>query len=85
VERIVERSDAGRFYEYEIVDAPVPLRPYRSRLTVGEHDGYAHVDWVAEFAPQQAEHADRLAEAFAATYRDGLEELRTPIEHGKAA
>lgn len=85
VERILERSDAGRFYEYEIVDAPVPLRSYRSRLTVQGHDGHAHVDWVAEFEAQRGEQEEQLAEAFAATYRSGLEELRARLERGQAA
>lgn len=31
VERILERSDAQRYYDYEIVDAPMPVRFYRSR------------------------------------------------------
>jgi hypothetical protein len=80
VERIIERSDAGRFYEYEIVDAPIPLRSYRSRLTVQDHEGHAHVDWVAEFEPQRGGQEEQLTEAFAATYRNGLEELRARLE-----
>src|ERR671910_210487 len=79
VERIIERSDADRFYEYEIVDAPMPVRWYRSRLAVEEHKGHAHVDWVAEFEPQQAGQEERLAATFAATYRSGLEELRAQL------
>ncbi|MGH2947785.1 MAG: SRPBCC family protein [Solirubrobacteraceae bacterium] len=82
VERIVERSDEGRFYEYEIVDAPLPLRSYRSRLAVEEHDGHAHVDWVAEFEPQRPQDEAQLGEAFAATYRSGLESLRGRLEVG---
>jgi len=85
VERIVERSDVGRFYEYEIVDAPMPLRSYRSRLTVRAHRGRAHVDWIADFEPQQAGQEEQLADAFAATYRSGLEQLRTLLEGGQAA
>jgi uncharacterized protein YndB with AHSA1/START domain len=85
VERIIERSDADRSYEYEIVDAPLPLRSYRSRLTVEGHDGHAHVDWVAEFEPQQAAHAEQLTQAFGATYRSGLEELRRRFEAGGTA
>jgi hypothetical protein len=83
VERIIERSDAERFYEYEIIDAPMPLRSYRSRLTVHGHDGQSHVDWIAEFEPQQAGREEQLAEAFAATYRSGLEELRERLEAGE--
>jgi Polyketide cyclase / dehydrase and lipid transport len=67
-----------------IVDAPLPLRSYRSRLAVEEHDGHAHVDWVAEFEPQRPQDETQLAEAFAATYRSGLESLRGRLEAAKA-
>ena len=63
----------------------MPLRSYRSRLTVHGHDGHAHLDWVAEFEPQQPGHEEQLAEAFAATYRSGLEELRGRFEVGLRA
>jgi hypothetical protein len=33
----------------------------RSRLTVEEHDGHAHVDWVAEFEPQRPQDEGGLA------------------------
>ena len=85
VQRIIERSDADRFYEYEIVDAPLPLRSYRSRLAVHGHDDHAHVDWIAEFEPQRAGGEEQMAEAFGATYRSGLEELRRRLEAGRGA
>jgi hypothetical protein len=82
IERITERSDADRFYEYEIVDGPMPLRWYRSRLSVHDHDGHAHVDWVAEFEAQRPHDESELARAFGATYRSGLESLRAHVEAG---
>ena len=85
VERILGRSDAQRYYDYEIVDAPMPVRFYRSRLSVTERDGIAQVDWTAEFEPQRPADEDRLVEAFAATYRGGLEALRDQVETRGAA
>jgi hypothetical protein len=85
VERIIERSEMGRFYEYEIVDAPLPLRSLRSRLSVHAHEGHARVDWVSELEPQQARHEQQLTKTFAETYRSGLEALRVRLERGKAA
>ncbi len=32
VERILERNAAGRCYEYEMTESPLPVRSYRSRL-----------------------------------------------------
>jgi hypothetical protein len=80
VEPILERSDAQRYYDYEIVDAPMPVRFYRSRLTVTERGGIAHVDWTGEFEPQRPADEDRLVEAFSATYRGGLDALRDQVE-----
>ena len=80
IERILERSDVERYYDYEIVDAPMPVRFYRSRLTVSEREGIAHVDWTAEFEPQRAGDEDRLVEALSATYRGGLDALRDQVE-----
>lgn len=79
-ERILEHSDEERSYTYEIVDAPMPLRSYRSRLSVHGHDGHSHVDWEAEFEPEDAGQEQELVETFTQTYRDGLESLRRRVE-----
>lgn len=79
-ERILEHSDEQRSYAYEIVESPMPLRSYRSRFAVEGHDGHAHVDWVAEFEPEEAGQEAELVEAFTQTYREGLESLRRQFE-----
>ena len=84
-ERILEHSDAQRSYSYEIVEAPVPLRSYRSRLSVHGHDGHTHVVWEAEFEPGEPEQEAELIETFKRTYREGLESLRERFEAGSAA
>jgi len=85
VERIIERPTRSGSTSTRSSTRPMPLRSYRSRLTVHGHDGHAHLDWVAEFEPQQPGHEEQLAEAFAATYRSGLEELRGRFEVGLRA
>jgi carbon monoxide dehydrogenase subunit G len=84
-ERILEHSDEERSYNYEIVDAPMPVRSYRSRLSVQGHDGHSHVHWEAEFEPEDAEQEAELLEMFTRTYRDGLESLRDRLEADSAA
>lgn len=79
-ERILEHSDEERSYTYEIIEAPVPLRSYRSRLSVHGHDSHSHVDWEADFEPEQPEQEAELVEAFTQTYREGLESLRSRLE-----
>lgn len=73
VERITGHSDSDYSYSYEIVDSPMPLRFYRSRLALEEHDGHTHVDWVAEFEPAEAEAEAELRTSFATAYREGPE------------
>lgn len=79
-ERILERSDEERFYEYEIVDGPLPLSAYRSRFSVEGHEGHAHVEWKAEFAPEAPEQEQELKQMFSGLYREGLEALRARVE-----
>lgn len=84
-ERIIERSDAERFYEYEILAGPMPVRSYRSRFSVEGHDGHSHVEWRADFSPESAEQEDELTETFAGLYREGLASLRDRLESPEAA
>ena len=79
-ERILGHSDDERSYEYEIVEAPMPIRSYWSRLSVHGHDGHSHIDWQAEFEPEQPEQEAELVDAFTRTYREGLESLRRRLE-----
>lgn len=79
-EHILEHSDEKRSYTYEIVEAPVPLRAYRSRFAVEGHDGHAHVNWDAEFEAEDAAQEPELVEMFSQTYREGLESLRRRFE-----
>lgn len=75
VERITSRSDDGLFYEYEILESPLPLRSYRSRFALEEHDGHTHVNWVAIFEPEDPSAEQELRGMFSQTYRDGLDRL----------
>lgn len=74
-ERIVEHDDAGRYYVYEYLTGPLPLKHYRSRFAVGEHPDGAEVTWSAEFGAGSAEEEAGLVEAIGGIYRAGLEEL----------
>jgi len=80
VERIVEHSDEQRYYQYEIVESPIPLRSYRSQLTVAGHGDHSHVVWTAEFEPQDPGAAEELETTFRTIYREGLEGLQATVE-----
>jgi hypothetical protein len=79
-ERILERSDEGRYYVYEITDSPLPLRSYRSRLAVHGHGDHSHVNWEAEFEAESPDLEPDLAGNFSQIYREGLATLRDRLE-----
>lgn len=79
-ERVVERNDADRYDIYEITDSPMPLRSYRSVLSVHGHDGHAHVTWTAEFDAADDAATGELERTFTQIYRDGLLSLRNEVE-----
>jgi len=81
-ERIVEHNDAERYYVYEYLTGPLPLKFYRSRFEVGEHADGAIVRWSAEFGAGSAEEEAALAEAIAGIYRAGMEELAARAAQG---
>lgn len=74
-ERIVEHNDAGKYYVYEYLTGPLPLKFYRSRFEVGAHPEGAIVHWTAEFGAGSPEEEAGLAEAIAGIYRAGMETL----------
>lgn len=79
-ERILERDDDERFYVYEILEAPMPVSSYRSRLGVHGHGDHSHVVWAAEFEVAETAPPAEVAAAFEQLYADGLESLRAQLE-----
>jgi hypothetical protein len=78
-ERIVEHNDAQRYYVYEYLTGPLPLKFYRSRFAVSEHPDGAIINWSAEFGAGSPEEEAALAEAIAGIYRAGMEELAARV------
>ncbi len=85
VERILDHSDEGHYYVYEIASSPLPLRSYRSWLAVDGHGDHSHVTWGAEFEAESADLEPELAARFSGIYREGLETLRHRVEVAAAA
>jgi hypothetical protein len=79
-ERIVQRSDRERSFASEIIDAPLPMRSYVSRVTVEGHDGHSHVDVCVELEGEHIVDEPELIETLRGAWRDGLERLRERLE-----
>ncbi|MGQ7791406.1 SRPBCC family protein [Faunimonas sp. B44] len=71
-ERLVEATDTG--YSYEILESPLPVRNYRSTLSVsGEADG-TRIDWKGSFVAHDASDAD-AAGIIEGIYQAGLDSI----------
>ncbi|MFD9444668.1 SRPBCC family protein [Streptomyces sp. NPDC060006] len=78
-ERLVGLDDAGRKLSYEIVEAPLPVRGYRSTLHVQPvaDTGGAFLSWHATFELAEGTTAQEAAAVLEAAYAPALAGLRT--------
>lgn len=74
-ERIVDRNDAARSYQYTIESSPMPIEQILATVAVAPA-GTEHtlVTWHTAVEPGE------LAEMFAPIYREGLENLKSMLE-----
>lgn len=82
-ERILDRSEEGRYYVYTIEQSPLPLRSYRSRLSVDGHGDHSHVVWDADFEPASPEQEAELTTMLTQVYAEGLASLRNSLEKSR--
>ena len=75
-EQIVEVDDDARFYTYSILEGPLPVRGYRSTLSVapGSEDGHSVVVWQSDFS-SEGMGDEEAAGIIAGIYDAGLEAL----------
>ncbi len=74
-EKIVNRNDAQRSYQYTIESAPMPIDELLATITVSAAGADCSlVTWHTFVEPAE------LIETFAPIYREGLENLRTQLE-----
>ncbi|MEU9061796.1 SRPBCC family protein [Streptomyces sp. NPDC048430] len=80
-ERLVGLDDAERKLSYEIVEAPLPVRGYRSTLHVQAvaDTGGAFLSWHATFEPAEGTTAQEAATVLEAAYAPAIAGLHTII------
>lgn len=69
-ERITEQS--GRSYSYELIESPLPVSDYSSRLSVEPSDQGATITWTSTFQAQGVSESE-AEELIAGSYRAGLD------------
>ncbi len=79
-ERILEHSDAERYYTYEVVDGPMKLESYHSKISVSPEGDGSVVLWEADFEPPAGVPKEKMAAAIDKTYVGGLDSLRGVLE-----
>lgn len=74
-ERLVSHDDGARTYRYAIVDGPLPVEGYVSKIAVTDNgDGTSTVTWSAQY--QLAGASDEIArEAIGGIYDAGLQSI----------
>jgi carbon monoxide dehydrogenase subunit G len=73
-ERITEHSDGDRYYAYEILESPLPIRDCSSRLAVTASDQGSLLQWDSAFEADGASDED-AAELISGIYRAGLDNV----------
>lgn len=54
-EKILARDEGAMSYDYAITESPLPIKDYRSKLSVQATDGGAVVTWEGSFEPLAAQ------------------------------
>lgn len=80
-EQLVALDDADRKLSYEIVEAPLPVRGYRSTLHVQPvaDTGGAFFSWHATFDPAEGTTAHQAVTVLEAAYAPAIAGLHTII------
>lgn len=76
-ERLVALDDTDRKLTYEIVEAPLPVRGYRSTLRVQPVTDGAFLSWHATFDPAEGTTAQEATTVLEAAYATALAGLHT--------
>lgn len=76
VEQLESLDDAQRKLRYSIVEGPLPVREYKSTMTVEDNGGgQARVTWATRFEPDGAPESE-VKEMLQGLYKAGLQGLR---------
>ncbi len=90
-ERLTAFSDTGHYFRYRIVESPLPITDYASKVTVkpGHGEGMSEVVWSGTFKrknaadnPPEAESDAGALKLVKGVYRGGLDNLKKMAEGG---
>ncbi len=85
IEELVSHRDSTRSLTYRIVESPLPVSDYVSKLSVKAGKGGSHVEWSSTFRRKDEKPADGADDAGAkkaisGIYTSGLDALKKQLE-----
>jgi hypothetical protein len=79
-EELVSHDDAARSYEYRILQSPLPIRDYVSKIQVTGGKAGSHVTWSSTFRVDAGTSEEDIRKAISGVYRAGLDNLASAVE-----
>ena len=78
-EELVSHDRASRSYEYRIIESPLPISGYVSKLEVQKSGGGSHVVWSSTFRLDEGASEAEVKKTISGVYRAGLDNLATVV------
>lgn len=75
VEKLESMDDASRTYSYAIIDSPLPVANYRSKIKVTGAGDNSTVEWSSEFDPKGVAEGE-AADVVHGIYQAGFDNLQ---------
>jgi hypothetical protein len=75
-EELLSHDAVARSYEYRIIESPLPLNGYVSRIEVKESKSGSRVVWSSSFTVNAGASGDEMRKTIAGVYRAGLDNLK---------
>ncbi|ACB95290.1 SRPBCC family protein [Beijerinckia indica] len=81
IERLLNSSNPGRTYSYEVLSTPMPVESYRAtmKVLIGG-DGKSNVIWTSAYKTREGVAPALAAEKLGDFYMQGLTHLKTLLE-----
>jgi hypothetical protein len=78
-EELVSHDRASRSYEYRIIESPLPISGYVSKLEVQKARRGSHVVWSSTFRVDEGASEEEVRKTISGVYRTGLDNLATVV------
>ncbi len=78
-EELVSHDRASRSFEYRIIESPLPISGYVSRLEVQKARRGSHVVWSSTFRVDEGASEEEVRKTISGVYRTGLDNLAAVV------